>query len=135
MSTIPELAAACEINDRMRSRRLEATEDAKSRRALWLRAVAKGATRSQIIEHCGVSPSVLESELRKARDETTDPKLKVSKGPNRGATPGRYPCPEAGCEHAEGGTGKPFGSAQGLGMHRMRVHGHRVGGKLAAAAN
>lgn len=133
MGMIPELSAACEINDRMRSNRLQAAADAVARRNLWLRASAKGASRAQIVEACGVSPSVLEAELRKAREETTDPKLKKPRGPARGLTLGTYWCPEPGCARHKNGDAGPYESAQALGMHRMRAHGHRANGHTIAA--
>lgn len=134
MGTIPELDEACAINDRIASEKQSTLADEKDRRGLWLRAVAKGATRVQIQERCGVPKALLESELKKARSETDDPALAKIGTAKGGLTEGEYWCPETGCIRAVGDGNEPLQSAQALGMHRMAAHGYRLGERALTAS-
>lgn len=134
MSKIPELAAACTIHARLNRRKETCTADERERRALWLRAVAKGATRTQIQEQCDVQPSLLLAELRKARAETDDPELQSVRLSHGGLTLGEYWCPETGCDRSEVNGNEPFASAQAVGMHRVKAHNYRLGKKALTAS-
>lgn len=134
MSKIPELAAACKLHDRIARTRGSVEGDERERRALWLQAVAKGATRTQIQEQCGVPSALLVKELRKAQAETDDPVLKAAKlSAQGGAWMGEFYCPESGCDRSKRNGNEPFTSKQGLSMHRVKAHGYRLGKKALTA--
>lgn len=124
-ATIPELSAACRLRTKVENKRAATDEDEKKYRALLLQAVAAGATRAQIQASCGIKQSALESEIRKARQETDDPKLRKVRLPHRGLTLGDYPCPTCG-QH--------FDSAQATAMHRVKLHDYRIGVNRLTAA-
>lgn len=117
-ATIPELSAACRLRTRVENKRAATDEDERAYRALLLQAVAKGATRAAIQASCGIKQSALESEIRKARQETDDPELRKVRLPHRGLTLGDYACPT--CK-------KHFESSQARAMHQVKMHGYRIG--------
>lgn len=131
--TIPELTRACKLHDRILQAESSTEADEKARRALWLRAVAKGATWQQITDQCGVSEHLVGRELAKARKEATDPALKTTRLGHGGLKLGDYWCPESGCERAEKNGNEPFASAQAAGLHRVKKHGYRIGAKKLTA--
>lgn len=118
VTTIPELSQACKLRTKVENKRAATDDDERAYRALLLQAVAKGATRAAIQASCGIKQSALESEIRKARQETDDPELKKVRLPHRGLTLGDYPCPTCG-QH--------FDSAQAAAMHRVKMHNYRIG--------
>lgn len=124
--TIPAgLKEACKLRNRVESKRAATDEDEKKYRQLLLQAVAAGATRAQIQASCGIKQSALESEIRKARQETDDPKLRKVRLPHRGLTLGDYPCPTCG-QH--------FDSSQATALHRVKMHDYRIGANRLTAA-
>lgn len=129
MTAIPELAEACELQATVADRKQSTADDERAYRALLLRAVAKGATRAEIQQSCSFTRSRLEAEIRKARAETTDPKLRKVGLPARGLTLGEYFCPTAGCDRAEGNGNEPFTSAQARALHRVQAHDFHLGGR------
>lgn len=125
-ATIPELSAACRLRTKVENKRAATDEDEKKYWTLLLQAVAAGATRAQIQASCGIKQSALESEIRKARQETDDPKLRKVRLPHRGLTLGSYQCPD--CDH------EAFPSAQALALHRIKLHDYRIGENRLTAA-
>lgn len=131
---IPELAQACRLRARAEKNRTASQEEEKQWRALLLRAVAKGATRAEVQASCGIPHWVLNKELKKARAETTDPKLKLVGPPNHGLTLGEYWCTTKGCGRSEGNGNDPLTSAQALALHQLQAHGRRLGKNAMSAA-
>lgn len=123
-ATIPELSQACRLRTKVENKRAATDEDEKKYRALLLQAVAAGATRAQIQASCGIKQSALESEIRKARQETDDPALQKVRLPHRGLTLGDYPCPTCDAH---------FDSAQARALHRIKMHGYRIGANVLTA--
>lgn len=136
MTAIPELVEACELHSLVVERRSSTAQDERDYRALLLRAVMKGATREQIETSCGITKPFLDAELKKARNETKDPKLRKMKIPNNfgGLTKGEYWCPEPGCPRAQLNGNEPLGSAQALALHRVKAHAYRLGAKPMTAS-
>lgn len=127
MTKIPELSAACRLHTRIKNRKQATEAEEAECRALWLVATSKGATRTAIMESCGIGQSFLESELRKARAETDDPELAKTHFPHRGLTLGEFFCPEKGCDRSRGNGNLPFSSSQAVAMHRQKAHGFHLG--------
>lgn len=130
----PELAQACRLAARIKNRKTATITEEKEWRRLLLVAVSKGATRVIIQEHCGINRSILETEIRKARQETDDPELAKCRLTNGGLTLGEYWCDVAGCDRAKRNGNVPFASAQAKGMHAMRAHGRILGSKPLTAS-
>lgn len=140
MTAIPELVEACALHNRLEHERLEADQvlsdspEAKLRRSLWLAALAKGTTRAQIRNQCGVDARTLEAELTRARIEAGEDDPTAKRGQRGGLTLGIYWCPEDDCPHAENDGNEPFASAQALSMHRVKAHDYRIGEKALTAS-
>lgn len=134
MTAIPELVEACQRASSASEHRDAQEQAERDARALLLQAVSKGATRAQIQESCEWGRSRLEAELKKARAETDDPKLKTVRLPHRGVTVRDCWCPEKGCPRAQANGNEPFPTPQALGLHRVVVHDYRLGEKPLTAA-
>lgn len=134
MTKISELSQACKLHQRLLDREEHTEQLERDCRALWLRATAKGATRTAIMESCGITQSFLEGELRKARAETDDPELAKTRTAKGGLTLGEYWCEGyPGCPRAKGNGNIPLQSAQALGMHKVASHGFKLGANVLTA--
>lgn len=78
-----ELAEACKISVEIHDLNARVVGRARRRRALWLAANRKGVTYVQIAAQCGFSKQFVEKEIKTARAETKDVKLRTAVRRNR----------------------------------------------------
>jgi hypothetical protein len=88
---VPELDEACDLGRRIHLNGEQTLAWARRRRALWLVANRKGLTYGAIADACGVSEAFVTKEIRTARAETRDRKLRARVHRNRHFAAGAAP--------------------------------------------